>query len=112
MGTDCTYEVFRARRHELAWLNYTRPYQCAAVPIHSRVMDSKFDKAAIILLNSTISSAQTMKEKINKQQGLDLQLLRIIGFSDSSFANFENLERQLGYAIFLGAPNKRVNWPS
>lgn len=22
--TDCTYEVFRARRHELAWLNYTR----------------------------------------------------------------------------------------
>lgn len=109
LSIDCTFNVFRARRHEVTWLTDTRPDLCSSVAFLSRITEKKFDKKAVTLANATIRGAQVGKIKRVLQNDLRRGSLEIITFSDSSFANHDDLCTQLGYAILLIDSTHRVN---
>ena len=110
LDDDCSFETFRSRRHELAWVTHTRPDICATVAIMSQVTSDTFERKHIKTLNDGITLAKTYPKRGLRQQSLDAKSLRIVAFSDSSFANLHDQGTQLGYIVLLVDKDMRFNW--
>lgn len=109
---NCSFADFRGRRHDIFWLTHTRPDLCAAVGLLSQVAEARFDHNAINLANNTIRKAKLHSKRGLRQHDLDVNSLRIIAFSDLSFANNHDYGTQLGNAIILTDNTGRANWMS
>lgn len=90
-------------RMKLAWLANTRPDCMFEISQLAQVTDEMFSKDSvqhIKRLNKTVvyATSHPITLKIPK---LDLLSLRVVGFSDASFANNHDLSTQLGHIVFL-----------
>ena len=85
---DAIFSQFRSMRMKLA-----------------RLSNSRHD--VLKQLNKAVKFA--IDKKVSLQiSWLDKDSLRIIGFSDASFANNEDLSSQLGHIVFLGDRKNKV----
>lgn len=107
---DCTFEQIRACWHEITWLTHARQDLCSAVSTISRTTNDTVSLALFELANTTIRKAQQLCQRRLRQQRLNKAKLQIIAYSDSSFANCDDIGTQLGFAILLGGDTTRDNW--
>ena len=101
---DATLADFRSMRMKLSWLANSRPDCSFAISQLAQVTDEIFAKEkqkVIRKLNTAVKFAITNPISL-KIPRLELESIRVIGFSDSSFANNRDLSTQLGQIVFLG----------
>lgn len=87
----------------LAWLANSRPDCLFEISQLAQVTESMFakDRSSIIRrLNKAVTYAVDNKLSL-KIPKLDRNKLRVIGFSDSSFANNADISSQIGHVVFL-----------
>ena len=97
-------------RMRLAWLSNSRPDCLFEISQIAHVTESMFEgskKQVIKRLNKAVKYAINNQLSL-KIRRLETKSLRIIGFSDASFANNADLSSQLGYIIFLGDRHDNV----
>lgn len=63
LNMDCTFDIFRARRHRIAWPTHTTPDLCAVVSILSQVITNIFKRKHVKLANNTICKAATHNKR-------------------------------------------------
>lgn len=110
LDKNCDYEIFRSRRHELAWITHTRPDVAAEAAILAQVTIESFSPNHITQLNRAIKRVKKEPKLGLLVHQLDVNSLYIIAHADSSFANLPDLKSQLGFVILLSDKTGRVNW--
>lgn len=101
---------FRSIRMKLAWLSKSRPDCLFEIAQLAQVTEEMFlqqPSAYIRRLNKAIKYATDNRIAL-KIPKLHRSSLRIVGFSDASFAKNSDLSSQLGYVIFLGDQSNNV----
>jgi Reverse transcriptase (RNA-dependent DNA polymerase) len=101
LPTEAPFSDFRSKRAQLAWITHTRPDICCAVNMAAQVTEGKYTEKNINDLNKTIIHLKKDPSHSLKFHKLKLKSLRLKVYSDSSFANIEDLTSQLGYIILL-----------
>ena len=97
------YSKFRSMRMRLAWMANTRPDMLLEISQIAQITLERFKQGAQAhwkRLNSAISYAHNNVAHL-KIPKLDLGTIRIVGYSDASFANNHDLSSQLGRIILL-----------
>ena len=102
LSTDATYSDFASLRMKLSWLTHTQPDCCSKVSQLAQVTKKVETELSTIVRSCNKLSMhvhdQALKIKIPK---LELDSLRVIGFSDASFASNADFTSQHGYISFL-----------
>jgi Reverse transcriptase (RNA-dependent DNA polymerase) len=109
LNLDCTFDEFRSARAQLAWIVHTRPDVCVDVSMAAQVVEKGFCLKDVAMLNAAISRVVKTPDAGIRQQKLDISSLRLVAYSDSSFANNGDLTSQLGYMVCLVDKYKRCN---
>ena len=107
---DFSFFSLRSMRMRLAWLSYTR-LDCQfessqLVQITEDIIDMN-QTEYLKRLNRAVNLSITHRYSL-KFPKLHLKSLRVIGFSDSSFANNDDISSQLGYICFMGEETERA----
>lgn len=100
---DAKFQDFRSMRMKLAWLANTRPDCQFEISQLAQVTEERFsiERSSIIRrLNKATKFAVDNQVSLRVPQ-LDVDSLRVVGFSDASFANNYDLSTQLGHIMFL-----------
>ena len=103
LSTDAIYSDFASLQMKLSWLTHTQTDCCYEVSQLAQVTKEKFETELRTIMQSCNKLVkhvhdQALKIKIPK---LELECLRVIGFSDASFASNADFTSQLGYICFL-----------
>lgn len=106
----CTFERFRSRRHELAWITHTRPDVAAEAAMLAQVTAESFSPSHINQLNRAIKRINDEPKLGIIVHKLNMNSLRILVHADASFANLPDLKTQLGFIVLLADDTLRVNW--
>jgi hypothetical protein len=96
-------------RAKLSWLTHARPEIAHFVNTAAQVTEEKFDLSHVKSMNSTIKALKKTAERKLLYQNLELKTLRIVSYSDASFAINKDLTSQLGFIIFLTDKTGRCN---
>ena len=100
---DSSFKLFRSMRVKRAWLSQTRPDCVYEISELSKVTEDRFEKfkrEEIKRLNRAIQYAIDNRVSLKIPQ-LDLESLRVVGVSDSSFESNFDLSSQLRHITFL-----------
>ena len=100
---DADFSQFRSMRMRLAWLANTRPDCLHEIAQLAQVSSEVFEaekKQCIKRLNRAVKYAINNRTPLRIKK-LDPESVRIVGFSDASFAGNRDLSSQLGYIILL-----------
>ena len=87
---------------KLAWLANTRPDCLFEISQLAQVTEEMFlqdSKMTLQSLNKAVAIDNCIPLQIAK---LNQEFFRVIGFADASFANNEDLSKQLGHVCFIG----------
>ena len=107
LTSDTNFATFRSMRHKLAWVTNTRPDIACAVSMLTQVTERNFGQESIREANKIIKHLQKTQEISLNYPKLDMETLRILIYTDSSFNNRTDNRSQLGYIIILSdASNK------
>lgn len=106
----CTFERFRSRRHELAWITHTRPDIAAEAAMLAQVTRVSFSPNHVTQLNRAIRRVKAEPELGLTVHKLKPESLQILVHADASFANLPDLKTQLGFVVLLTDETNRVNW--
>lgn len=101
---NATFKQIRSMRQKLGWLSNSRPDCLFEVSQLAQITDEHFEnspKPHLTRINRATSCAIKNHTSLLLPK-LDIKTLRVIGFSDSSFANNHDLSSQIGYIVFLG----------
>jgi hypothetical protein len=97
---DCSFQEFRSARARLAWACNTRPDACYAACMASRTTGEKFCQKGVIEWNEVIRSIRGERLDLVYPR-LDLLTLRLTVYTDSSYANCEDLSSEIGFVVML-----------
>ena len=101
---EASFSHFRSMQMKLAWLSNTRPDCLFEISHLAQVTEEIYaakKKELIRRINKAVRYA--MRNRISlKVSQLDKETIKVIGFSDSFFANDADLSSQLGHICFLG----------
>jgi hypothetical protein len=103
LSAESTFEDYRSLRAKLMWLINTRPDISCATSMASRTTKDLFaikPTEYIKKLNRIVRHVKTINLPLLYPR-LDLDTLKLVAYTDSSFSNNEDLVSQLGYIIFL-----------
>ena len=109
LSTSCSFKEFRSARAQTTWMIHTRPDICCTLNMLAQVTEAKFNKKHVRLLNRTIKNLQSTSTQGLIYQKLDCESLHLKVYSDSSFANNEDLSSQLGYIVLLCDKSNKCN---
>lgn len=87
LNKGCTYEEFRSKRHELAWITHTRPDVAYEAVILAQVTDKIFEPVHVTQLNRAINRCKDNPELGLIVHKLNLESLHLIVHADASFAD-------------------------
>ena len=107
---DASFSTFRSMRMKLAWLANSWPDSLFEISQLAQVTEEKFNSAQgaqIRRLNQAVKYAIDHRVCL-KVPKLDAISLKILGFSDASFANNSDLTSQLGHIFFLADSTNAV----
>ena len=103
LDKSSTFSDFRSMRMKLAWLSNTRPDLLFEISQLAQITSYRFATSAnacIKRLNSAVRYALDNDASL-KFRRLERDSLRLVGFSDASYANNHDLTSQLGRIIML-----------
>ena len=83
-------------RARLNWISNSRPEILCAVSVASAVTEKNFNEKKIESLNPVIKHLKSTKEIKMKFPRLDQESLKLVIYSDASFANNEDNSSQIG----------------
>lgn len=101
---DCSFSDYRSKRAQIAWVQNTRPDIAFEVGYAAQVTEERFSlekKGLVKRMNKVVQELRKTSNHAMKFPKLDKDTLRIVAYTDSSFANNYDLSSQLGYAVFL-----------
>jgi hypothetical protein len=98
---DSTFAAHRSLRAKLAWITHTRPDISCAISQAAQVTDKEFEPKHIDALNKIIRHLRATPDVKLRFLKLDIQSLKLLVYTDASFANNANLTSQLGYIVVL-----------
>ena len=101
LPVNATFEEFISKRDALAWLSMTKPETCASANILSQITPTTFNSTHIQQLNKLTKHVHKYSKRGITHHPLDMDSVRMITFSDSSFANNSDKKTQLGYIVLL-----------
>jgi hypothetical protein len=104
---DCSLIEFRSRRQQLGWLVHTRPDIACGVSFLSQVTNPSSEASKA--LNSVLRYVKRSADHPLYLRPLDVNTLRIVAFSDSSYANNKDQTSQLGYLVVLADASDACN---
>ena len=101
---DASFPHFRSMRMKLAWLSNTRPDCLFEISQLAQVTEEKYStERSVVIRRINRATRYAVQNRISlKVPSLNKDTLRVIGFSDSSFANNADLSSQLGHICLLG----------
>lgn len=101
---DAPFPHFRSMRMKLAWLSNTRPDCLFEISQLAQVTEEKYrTEGSVVIRRINRAIRYAVQNRISlKVPSLNKDTLRVIGFSDSSFANNTDLSSQLGHICLLG----------
>lgn len=103
LTSDASFSDFRSMRMKLSWLSNSRPdcaYNISQLAQTTEGYFTEEKEKCLKLINETVKYAKSYRLDITFPK-LSLDSLRIVGYSDASFANNRDLSSQLGYIILL-----------
>lgn len=109
LQTTCSFEDFRSERHKLAWLTQSRPDVCATANLLSQITADMYTDKHRQILNKVVKHVQDTPDYVLKHHALDENSLRLVVFSDASFANNPDMSTQLGYLVTLTDQSGKSN---
>lgn len=109
LPTDCSFRDFRSCRQKLQWLVHTRPDIACAVNKATQVTEKTFRDIHVKTINKTIKYVHENPRRGLLQRRLDEKSVHIRVYTDSSFADNEDLTTQLGFLILLCDADGRCN---
>lgn len=101
LDNNAQFGAYRSLRARLIWVVNTRPDIAAAVSIASSVTEGTHCNEDNILLNKIVKKLKDTRDIKIKFPKLDLESLRLLVYSDSSFNNRKGSKSQLGFIINL-----------
>ena len=110
LGSDASFSDFASLRMKLAGLTHTRPDCSYEVSQVAQVTRERFD----IERSNVIKNCKRIFKHVHMHQlqiqvpKLDINSIRIVEFSDASFASNLDLTSQLGYVRFLSDATEAV----
>lgn len=104
--------MFRERWHEIAWTTHMRPDLCTVVAKMSHTTKQTFTREIVKHVTKMVRKPNDEMVKGLRLHDLHPETSRMLGYSDSSFANYEDMGTQLGYAILLNNKTHLGNWIS
>lgn len=101
---DSSFKQFSSMRMKLEWLANTRPDCLFEISQLAQVTEEKFDsqRASIIRRQNRAVKYAVDNRILLRVCLLEKERLKVVSFSDSSFASNDDLSSQLGHIIFLG----------
>ena len=105
-----TFDLFRSMRAKLNWISNSRPDISCAVSMASAVTEKLFNESKVKNLNSVIKHLKKTENMKLKFPPLDQETLKIVVYSDASFANNDDLSSQIGYIVFLSDNNENCSF--
>lgn len=99
---DAPFTEFRTIRHKLVWSANCRPYVLAGLNILSQVTENLFEAKHFTQINSLISHLQKHHDVRMRFVSLYPASLKLIVYSDGSFACNQDLSSQFGYIVLIG----------
>ena len=110
LQSSATFPDFRSMRMKLAWISHTRADVLFEISQLAQITEERFQKersACIRRINKAVRFAKNHDIAI-KVPKLWFETLRVVGYSDSSFANNWDLTTQLGHIVLLVDGNGRA----
>ena len=101
---EAGFKEYRSKRAQLGWIQNTRPDISFEVGYAAQVTEERFkaeSRKLIKRINTVIEKLRKTAKTGMKYPKLDQESLRIVAYTDSSFANNYDLTSQLGYIVFL-----------
>jgi hypothetical protein len=98
---NATFSDFRSRRAQFAWIVNTRPDISAVSSQCSSVTDATYGREWILVLNDAMKYLQQSPSICLCYPKLDLKTLCIVVYTDSSFANNDDLSTQIRHIAVL-----------
>lgn len=107
---DCDFSAFASMRMKLMWLSHSRPYCIFEISQMMQVTRDHFaeeHRSIVKTTNRVIKYATGQIVKI-RFPALQCETLKVVGYSDASFANNRDHTSKLGYIVFLTDASSRV----
>eukprot|EP00171_Calliarthron_tuberculosum_P022791 IDg22791t1 len=98
---DSDFKSLRAARAQLAWLIHTRPDICACANILAQVTADTLNREHIKKFNRAVRHLHKSRTQGLTMVPPNLDSIHIRVYSDSSFANNDDMSSQLGYFVLL-----------
>ena len=105
-----SFETFRSIRAKLNWIANSRPDISCAVSMASAVTERNFSESKIKELNSVIRHLRNTRDLKLNFPHLDQESLKLVVYSDASFANNEDISSHLGYIVFISNSNDNCSF--
>lgn len=105
-----TFKEFASARMRVAWLSHTRLDCLYDINQLAQVTAEVFNeyKSEVVEQYSKLVEMIRTEDLPIKVPKLNIETLRLIGFSDASFGSNRDLSSQLGYVVFLGDDSSNV----
>jgi hypothetical protein len=109
LAPTASFTDFRSHRAKVSWIYHTRPEVCNFANTSAQVTEHTFSPANVKSFNAVLANLRKTADRKLLFQNLDINPVRIVAYSDASFANSADLSSQLGFAIFLSDASRKCN---
>jgi hypothetical protein len=109
LAPTATLTDFRSHRAKVSWICHTRPEVCYFANKSAQVTEHIFSPANVKSLNSVLEYLRKTADRKLLFQNLSISTLRIVAYSDASFAKNADLSFQLGFIICLSDASGKCN---
>jgi hypothetical protein len=109
LAPTASFTDFRSHRAKVSWICHTRPDVCNFANTSAQVTEHTFSPANVKSFNAVLVNLRKTADRKLLFQNLDINPVRIVAYSDASFANSADLSSQLGFATFLSDASRKCN---
>jgi hypothetical protein len=109
LAPTASFTDFRSHRAKVSWICHTRPEVYYFANTSAQVTQHTFSPANVKSFNAVLENLRKAADRKHLFQNLDINTLRIVAYSDASFANNADLSSQLGFVIFLSDACRKCN---
>lgn len=109
LPTDCDFDLLRATRNILAWITQTRPENLAGVNTLSQLTKETFHNEYLKTINGLIKHIKNNPKSGLKYIDLYKNTLKLVVYSDGSFATNKDGSFQVGYLVFMADKDNKAN---
>jgi hypothetical protein len=96
-----SFTDFRCHGPKVSWTCHTRPEVCYFANTSAQVTEHAFSPANVKSFHAVLENLRKTADRKLRFQNLDINALRIVAYSDASFANNADHSSQLGFVIFF-----------